>query len=412
MFILSGGGDDGPFGAESINDTSEYALGSYTWNVIFIQDNQQRNLDDREHPKVSTEDCATINCGTVHWSESMLTSRKQRVEDAISFWNDESLDRHHPAAQLEITVNFTNDVHNEGNPFTVDDIGDTGSSVGFIDALSSIDSDYSEFTSFSTATKQFNDDIRRSKNSHWAVTTFVKPYYGRASASMNGPYTKGYEDDPTWTYAHELGHIFGARDEYGSASTSGRSGYLYGYNTNAATLPDGSNNPDSVSAVMKTHGNYFVSDGANTTIGWLDTDDDTIPDILDTFPTLTVDTSGNQPSTGLFKTQVSAMVTPMSSPDPVEGDFTINTLVSAQYRIDGAAWADLQPIDNELGDYTDLFLLEQLFPTAGTYLIDLQVFNSVGNHSDLQFMFTAVPEPSSLLLALFGLALFPLQRRR
>ena len=394
----NGSSDQVPFGADSISDTSEYALGSYTYNIIFLQDDHLRDLDDREHPKMSAVDCETINCGPVHWTENMLDTRKARILEASSWWNEQSLNRHHPAAQLEITVNFTNDVHNEGNPFTVDDIGDEGSSVGFIDALSLIDSDYSDHTSYSTATKQFNDDTRRSENSHWAVTTFVKPYYGRASASMNGPYTRGYEDDPSWTYLHELGHVFGARDEYGSASTSSRSGYLYGYNTNAATLPDGSDNPDSVSAVMKTHGNHFISDGSNTTIGWLDTDDDTIPDILDTFPTVTTDDSGSLPSTGFLQALIDATVTPLTSPDPYEGDFTINTLVSAQVRVAGGSWSDLPPIDSEFGDYVEAFQYEQYFSDPGTYQIDFRVANSVGNYTDKALHFTTVPEPSSTIL--------------
>ena len=79
--VGNGSSDQVPFGAESVYDTSEYALGSYIHNIIFIQDDQLRVLDDREHPKVSADDCATINCGKVHWTETMLDIRKQRVEE-------------------------------------------------------------------------------------------------------------------------------------------------------------------------------------------------------------------------------------------------------------------------------------------------------------------------------------------
>ena len=405
QFVGSGSSDQVPFGADSISDTSEYALGSYTHNIIFIQDNQLRNLDDNEHPKVSQDDCATINCGVANWTDSMLETRKQRVEEAASFWNEESLTRHHPAAQLDITVNFINDAYNDGAAFTVNDIGDSSSSVGFIDALSLINADYGEHTSFSTATRYFNDDTRRSHNSHWAVTTFMKPYKGRASASMNGPYIKGYEDDPSWTHTHEMGHVFGAKDEYGTHETDERSGYLYSYNTNAAYLPGGEDpNPDSVSAIMKTHGSYFISDGANDAIGWRDTDDDTIPDILDTFPGVTTDLSGSLPLTGFFLAEIDTTVTPLPSPDPNEGDFTINTLSSAQYRVDEGFWTDLQPIDSEFGGYIEQFQIEESFSGVGTHWIDFQVYNSVGNYTDHQFVFTAVPEPATLsLLSLGGL---------
>lgn len=400
-FVGKGAFDQVPFGAESIDDTSEYALGSYTHNILFIQDNQPRDLDDSDHPKASETECDTLNCGMVHWTVDMLETRKQRVEEAISFWNEESLSRHHPAAKLEITVNFANDVYNNGDPFTVDDIGDGSSSTGFIDALSQIDSDYGQNTSFSTATRHFNDDTRRDLNSHWAFTTFIKPYRGRASASINGPYTKGYEDDPSWTYAHELGHVFGARDEYGSHETDERSGYLYSYNTNAAYLPGGEeHNPDSVRALMKSHGSYFISDGANDAIGWRDTDADTIPDILDTIPTITTDIGGSQPSDGLFHAIVGATVTPLPSPDPNEGDFTINTLASAQYRVDRELWTDLLPLDNSFGGYLEQFEIERSFSSLGHHRIDFRLYNSVGNYVDHRFMFTAVPEASTLAIGI------------
>lgn len=393
-FMRNGSNDQVPFGADSIYDTAEYALGSYTHNILFIQDDQLRDLDDREHPKVSLDDCDTINCGVVHWSQSMLDSRKQRVEESASYWNEESESRHHLGAQLDITVHFTNDIYNEGAPFTVDDIGNTSSSVGFVDALSLIDPDYAQYSSFSTATRHFNDNIRRAKNSHWAVTTFIKPYYGRASASINGPYTKGYEDDPSWTYLHELGHIFGALDEYGSHETDEISGYLHTHNTNAANLPGGDEpNENSISAVMKTHGVHTISDGTLNAIGWRDTDENTIPDILDTNPTLIADTSNSQPAERIFQAQINTSVSPLVSPDPAEGDYTINTLTSAQYRVNRELWTNLLPVDGGFGDYTEEFLVERTFPIEGNHYIDFRITNSVGNYTQQRFAFVALPDP-------------------
>jgi hypothetical protein len=132
-----------------------------------------------------------INCGVVHWTDEMLESAKQSIEEAVSFWNGESLARHHLGARLDISVNYTNNVFNGGAAFTVEDIGSSeefefGSSAGWIDALSLIDANYGQYDSVETATRQFNDDIRRSHQSHWAVTTFIKPYSDRAFGSING----------------------------------------------------------------------------------------------------------------------------------------------------------------------------------------------------------------------------------
>ena len=370
-------GDMTPFGADPLFDTSEYALGSHTLNVVFLQDNQLRDPVNNTHP-------VTPGGSIVHWTSAELASRSQRAIDAATFWTTESVSRHHPAARLDVRVNFVND----GNPITVTDIGGEGSSIGYGDALAFIDPDYAMFSDVN-AVRHFNNDTREQLGTHWASTVFIKPYNGRASAFINGPYVNAYEDDSTWTHAHEYGHTFGARDEYGSATTSTRSGYLYEFNTNAVNLPDGSPNPDSIPAIMRTRDVYTVADGTIGQIGWRDTANDTIPDILDTFPTLTIDTSHSNSSLGLASVDLSSIVTPLVSPDPNEDDYTINTIESAQYRLNQGLWQSLSPNDGQFGDYSELFSLELAQLPFGSHDIELRVFNSVDNFSVESFQFNS-----------------------
>ena len=356
-----------PFGAESRYDTAEYALGTHTLNVVFIQDDQLRDPNNSTHP--------LNNAGEiVHWTDAELAVRRQRISDAAAFWTNASAARHHPAAAFQMSINWVND----GNPITVPDIGGEGASVGYDDALATIDPSLAGLSG-TEATWRFNDAIRRERDTNWASTVFVKPYNGRASAFVNGPYVNAYEDDSSWTHAHEYGHTFGARDEYGSANTGTRSGYLYWFNSNAANLPDGSPNPDSVPSIMKTRGSYFVSEGTVGQIGWLDSDGDTVPDILDTSPMVTLDSSDSQSSSGLFDVWVSASVRPLNSPDPAEGNYTINTLVDLEYRLNGGDWMSAYPLDAAPIGYTESLNLQFPDLAFGSHTLDVRVTNSVDN---------------------------------
>ncbi|MEM8680229.1 MAG: hypothetical protein AAGF97_12850, partial [Planctomycetota bacterium] len=228
---------------------------------------------------------------------------------------------------------------------------------------------------------------REAMETNWASTVFVKPYNGRASAYLNGPIVNAYEDDSTWTHAHEYGHTFGALDEYGSATTSSRAGYLYELNTNAVNLPGGGSNPNSIPAVMRTRNVYTISDGTLGQIGWRDTDNDTVPDILDTFPSLTLDGSDSHSGLGLAQLDISSVVTPLTSPDPNEGDYTINTIQAADYRLGDGHWQTLNPLDGGFGDYEESFFFQLADLPYGQHEIQVRVQNSVENYSEESFAF-------------------------
>lgn len=386
-----------PFGASELSNTSEYALGTYVYNVVFIQDDILRNPAINTHPPSGSGQ-------VIHWSAAEIADRQQRITDAVDFWNAESAARHHPGARLDITVNFVN----AAQPITVADIGGQGSTIGYGDALAFLDPAYGTVSDLG-AVQRFNRDTRNLLGKHWAFTTFVKPYNGTATTRLNGPHTNAYEDDPSWTYAHEFGHIFGALDEY-VGNTAQRSGYLNALNSNSVNLPGGAPNPNAIHALMRTRDRYNLSDGTVNQIGWTDTDGDTIPDILDTIPTLTADVAPSAQTSGAFTLTADAVVTPLPSPSNRVGDITINTLTAAQYRVDGGAWVDLLPEDGQFGGYAEAFALEITNPSAGGPQLDLRIYNSVGNFAETTLHAVVIPEPATATLALLALA--GLRRRR
>jgi len=138
--------------------------------------------------------------------------------------------------------------------------------------------------------------IRQSWGTDWAFIIFVlnsgigTPYWGnvfegvvRAYAYRNGPYmvvpfgwfyhimfegTKGFAS----TVAHEIGHIFGATDEYNNKPE--RSGYLYEWDN------DGSG------CIMDSPNGWCISTGTRRQIGWVDDNYNGYPDILENRPSI------------------------------------------------------------------------------------------------------------------------------
>ncbi len=377
-----------PDGAGNAN-TSEYALGSYVWNIIFLEDADEG------------------------YTASQLSTRKTRVLDAAAYWVNQSAQRLHPGARLSIQVNFTNG----GDPVMVDDVHDR--EAAYVAGLNHVLNDGGPIvfeppadppvfepgagelafepaagepitvTSAWSGSRLLNNTARDEFDANWSYTTFIRPFSGRASAYIGGPYTNAYLDDGKYTYAHEAGHIFGARDEYPGAnpSTDERSGYLWTYNTNSALLPDGSNNPDSHPAIMRNFGNWTLSEGTINAIGWRDTDGDTVPDILDTFPTLDNNWSANiEGQAGVFTLSGSGHVNALPSPKPNEGDYTVNTLARATYAINGGPEVDIAALDGAWDGYNESYALD-LDLGAGAYELRFRLYNSVDNFSEETYDF-------------------------
>ncbi len=408
-----------PFGATN-SDTSLYGLGDYVLNVVFVQDDRLRDPVDIAHPPVSGGAAGEL----VHFTPDDLLDQRQHILDATAFWNDHPINQgFHPNAQLNLTVNFLN----AGQPLTIADAGDAsnrspvdglGSSTDltlFTDALTQIDPAYGVL-GFEQGTRALNRDTRDAFDADWAFTTFVRPFEPRtANARLNGPLINAFLDSNTYVHAHEIAHMFGALDQYAPNRNNARGGYLDVQNVNAALLPDDSPNPDHVETIMSTFGLFNFSDDSLAQIGWIDTDADTIPDILDTeprffFTEVTADLDART-LTGILQT----FVDPLPSPRQFVSDATINTIVAADYRLNGGDWAALTPTDGVLGDAFELFSFTLTdvpvldFGGDAFLTFEARVTNSVGNTSVYAQTF-GVPEPTAATAAAC-LALIARRRR-
>ena len=220
----------------------------------------------------------------------------------------------------------------------------------------------------------------------WAFTVFIidnsndaDGYFSdgyHAYAYLGGPFTvcphlrPGGPPGPTLkeVFAHELGHIFYATDEYNTVTEY--SGYL-----NAADVEGSGCIMDNLA--------LCISSGSKQQVGWKDTDSDGIADILDTEPDTTLNPYSPDPTSDPTPTYTgSATVVPSqnNNPNGPGNDVTTNTIAMVQYRIDGGAWSyDVTPDDGDWDEAVEPFSFTTTPLSEGTHTIEARATNSVGN---------------------------------
>ena len=403
-----------PFGATD-EDQSAFALGSFALNVIFVESN------------------GAIDVNRENWTAAQLSDMHTEIEQAAAFWEGQT-SSYHPNAQLDITVNYVNG----GVPMETgyEPIGRTGIGSSSLWKNQIMNSMGYWSSSSNSNIRAFNNDRRDAMETNWAATLFVvndqndsnhKFADGYFAFSLyGGPYIVTTYNNNGWgisrydrVLAHEMGHVFFALDEYvGSrARTTDRSGYLNGVNGNAELNGAGAKvpapQPNALMLDLTLDPSYYTS----VQVGHLDSDNDTIPDILDTFPTLTGSASASDPDAGLFSFTGTASVSPEDNKNPKawansHNDMTINTIASGRYNLDGQGWVDFPAVDGAYGDYIELIGLQLSGLNPGNHTIDLRITNSVGNHSDIKsYQLFVTPEPGTLGMLSVGL-LACLRRRR
>jgi hypothetical protein len=394
-----------PFGAHD-KDQSAYALGSFALSVIFVE--SDGSLDSNQ------ED----------WTAGQLTNLHVEIEQAVSFWEGLT-SSYHPNAQLDITVDYVNGgvpLDTRYEPITRN--GLSSSSFWMNDVMNSLG--YSD-TNSNVNTRAFNNDQRASLDTHWAATLYVvndtvdsdnafsDGYF--AFSLYGGPYVVTTYSNGGWgnsrydrVLSHELGHIFFALDEYyaSNARNTARSGYLNGINGNAERNAQGAKIPAPQPNALMLNTVLDPSTFTSVQVGHLDTDGDSIPDILDTIPYIVATQADGDADAGTFSFTGTGHVRPMDNNNPKVwaesgAKMTINTLGPASYNLDGQGWIDLPPADGSYGGYAELIELELSGLDVGLHTIDLRITNSMGNHSDLKsYELFVTPEPGSLGMVCFG----------
>lgn len=324
-----------PYGA-SDTDLGEFLLGTVAVTPVFLESNGQ--LD------ASTED----------WSQAHIDEVLANIDTGLDWWVD--------------TLATKTSIHEL--EFTIDDSFASTPAETKYEPISRRSNDYSLYVSeflagqgFSSGTLetnilQFNQAQRVKHGTDWSFTMFVVPSqndsdgnfasggsFSRAFAFAGGLFMIVPSTRPASTFTHETGHIFWARDEYaGGGSYFARRGYYNTQNENAANNPDpGFVQQPSIMAsgtLLETaYDNHISPDSTLAMLGWQDSDNDGIFDVLDVPHQLT-GSGYHDLATGTYKFTGEAVVgtLPNLNSSGNRNDITLNLITQIEYRFDGGEW--------------------------------------------------------------------------
>ncbi|RCS42137.1 hypothetical protein DTL42_20110 [Bremerella cremea] len=359
-----------PWGAQDL-DTGEFMLGDVAVSVVFFE---------------STG--SGIN-NTENWTESHRSEVKQRIEEAMQWWED-MLAQESSVHQLNFDIDYT--YADNPVPIGMEPISQAATSfetwagtfldyVG-ADRTNEIDNDV----------RRFNNQQRIDHNANWAFTIFVinaendsdglfAPGSVRGAFSIaGGAFMAIPSERPASTIAHETSHQFWAMDEYAaSGDYTDTRGY---YNTQNTNAKDGNPNPGSIvtsllgdsAALTTAYANHTSSPSSLASIGWQDSDGDGLFDVFDV-PMEFSASSAYDPATNQLRIvgHGSIGVLPNMNSWGLQNSLTTNRISHVEYRVDGGDWQTGPVID----DYTaDLDFTLQL-PT-GQHEVEVRLVDATG----------------------------------
>ena len=237
------------------------------------------------------------------------------------------------------------------------------------------------------------DALRAELKTDWTTTIFVvdsdngSGYFTDgyfAYAYINGPFMVVTSDAGAYgagqlapVVAHELGHIFGALDQYYAARVDcgRRSGYLNAPTTNSQYGECGPSQPSIMLDPITAFAAGAVDPSARAQIGYHDTDADGIIDPLDTTPAIELGLPALAGHSG--RPVLHGSSADLAFPSPLQPEVSINTISAIEYRVEGSAWQRAEAEDGGFDGLTERFSAE-LALYDGTYNVELRAVNSAG----------------------------------
>lgn len=331
-----------PFGATS-QDTGEFMLGRIAVTPVFLESTGA----------VSTED----------WTPAYVEAVMGNIQTGLQWWNqllakksslhtlEWVIDRTYVDNRLPITfepINMTSEGYLQWGPQFLQGVG------------------FNNSPNFETNIRSFNNAQRTKLDTDWSFTIFVVNAmkdvdgsfapggsFSRAFAFAGGLFEVIPSSRPNSTYTHETGHIFWARDEYnGGGNYYDRRGYYNAQNTNAVDLNPTPNFQQQASIMssgssLMTAFNQIISpDATLAQIGWQDSDNDGIFDVLDV-PLKLEGTGRFNPQFNFysFSGRASVQTLPNRNSSGTQNDITLNKVRRIEYRIDAGNWTTIQSPD-------------------------------------------------------------------
>lgn len=315
------------------------------------------------------------------WSAAQIAQVRAQIEAGLDWWAARL-----PAARLSFTVELAvvptsyepieHGLSEEGRW-----IGDVLGRLGYTGG-SYFDQAYSA-----------GFDLRDSLNTDWATTIFVVNSSRGASYFPDGRFAYAYISGPFMVLtsdvgaygaermapvvAHELGHLFGALDQYAAAGVEcgQTSGYLNTPTTNSQYQGCGTSLPSIMLETLSSFSQGQVDPSALAQIGYRDSDHDGLIDPLDTAPAISLNEALTAAPDG--QPILSGESIDAGFPSPFQPIASINRVSAVEYRVDGGVWQPAAAEDGAFDNSAESF--SSLLPLYdGDYTVEVRARNSVG----------------------------------
>jgi hypothetical protein len=331
-----------PYGAMA-NDTGEFMLGRIVVTPVLLESN------------------GTLDANVYDWTASQKSQAYDNVVAGMEWWNQLL------AKKSSVhTIDWVFDRTYLDNPVPTR-----------YEPIKRISDDYSKWvpeflthvnfnqeSSIEGNIRRFNDSQRQLHQADWSFTIFIVNSasnelfapggsFSRAFAFAGGLYFVTPSNRPASTYAHETGHMFWARDEYpGGGNYNQKRGYYNSQNSNAVDLNPTPGFQQAISIMSagtsldQAYDQVETSAATLAQIGWRDSDNDGIFDVLD----VPIELSGVgsfQSSTNEYRFAGSARVQTLANLNSsgLQNDITINKIGRYEYRLNGTgSWTTLSTL--------------------------------------------------------------------
>ncbi len=357
---------------------SQFMAGDVAVGLILAESNNIR--------EASTED----------WTSAQIEAVTQQVQAALSWW-----ETHLPLANLHFTLDVRV-VETDYEPVTH---GLSDEHVWISNVLENLQyqegSTYTQGNHFDRAYAAAYD-LREHYGTDWATLIFMansaQNSSGRfndnrfAYAYINGPFMVVTSDAGSYgtnqiapVIAHEMGHIFGALDQYSQARVAcdQRSGYLNAPTSNSQYDNCPTSFPSIMISPISAYNNGDIDPSALAQIGYYDSDANDIIDPLDTTVELTLDPV--PPTFDGARPRFSGSVRDIGLPSRASylATTTINHIVRVEYRANDSDWVPIMPDDGTYNTASETFSFEAPL-YDGNHHIELRAVNNVGKTSPIQ----------------------------
>lgn len=356
-------------GAPDYYQTSEYMAGRVAVGIFLPESN------------------GAIDTSTEDWADSQIAQVEAEIAGALDWWTQAL-----PGADLSFAYELHARVPTSYEPITHPQ-RDEG--LWIAETLASLG--YGGSNYFMQAYAYLNE-LRQSHHADWAFAIFVVNSAADADnmfddcyfayAYIGGPFAVLTYDNDGYgicnmdaILAHEMGHVFGALDQYPGAHVpcTARSGYLDipNYNSQYGSCP--ANVPSIMRGGTTPYHQHAIDLYAKGQVGHWDSDGDGLPDPLDTVPSLALPSASPD---GEGQVSYTGTAEDVAWPAPNHADATINTIVSVQYRMDGGPWDSASPGDGHFDSFSEPFAFT-VAPGGGSHIIEARAVNSAGNVSEI-----------------------------